>query len=66
MSMPGLPDTKLPLPLPRLGGYLAHGFLLADTEVEGRPSVNDLATLLAHAMQRPLTQGAHRPRVSGT
>jgi hypothetical protein len=31
-------------------------------EVEGRPSVNDLAVLLAHAMRRPLTEGAHRPR----
>ena len=38
------------------------GSLLADTQVEGRPSVNDLATLLAHAMRRPLTEGAHRPR----
>jgi Domain of unknown function (DUF6930) len=39
-----------------------HGFYLAELEVEGRPSVNDLATLLAHAMQRPFTEGAHRPR----
>ncbi len=38
------------------------GFLLAENHVEGRPSVNDLATLLAHAMRRPLTEGAHRPR----
>ena len=38
------------------------GSLLADSHVEGRPSVNDLATLLAHAMRRPLTEGAHRPR----
>ena len=37
------------------------GFYLAELEVEGRPSVNDLATLLAHAMQRPFTEGAHRP-----
>lgn len=37
------------------------GFLLADTEIEGRPSVNDLATLLANAMKRPLVEGAHRP-----
>ena len=37
-------------------------FLLADSHVEGRPSVNDLATLLAHAMRRPLTGSAHRPR----
>ena len=38
------------------------GALLADSHVEGRPSVNDLASLLAHAMRRPLTEGAHRPR----
>lgn len=38
------------------------GSLLADSHVEGRPSVNDLATLLAHAMRRPLTESAHRPR----
>ncbi len=38
------------------------GPLLADSHVEGRPSVNDLATILAHAMRRPLTEGAHRPR----
>ena len=38
------------------------GFILADSHVEGRPSVNDLATLLAHAMRRPLTGKAHRPR----
>ena len=28
--------------------------LLSESEVHGRPSVNDLATLLAHAMRRPL------------
>jgi hypothetical protein len=37
------------------------GFLLADLPVGGRPTVNDLATLLAHAMKRPLTTGARRP-----
>ena len=37
------------------------GSVLADTQIEGRPSVNDLTTLLAHAMRRPLTEGAHRP-----
>ena len=31
------------------------GFLLAETQVEGRPSVNDLTMLLVHAMRRPLT-----------
>ena len=39
-----------------------HGFYLAELEVEKRPSVNDLATLLAQAMRRPFTEGAHRPR----
>jgi hypothetical protein len=38
------------------------GSLLADAHVKGRPTVNDMATLLAHAMQRPLTGKAHRPR----
>lgn len=37
------------------------GSFLADSHVEGRPTVNDLATLLAHAMRRPLTGVAHRP-----
>ncbi len=36
--------------------------LLAESHVEGRPSVNDLATLLAHAMRRPWTGKSHRPR----
>ncbi|MEW4568346.1 hypothetical protein AB1L88_10805 [Tautonia sp. JC769] len=39
------------------------GSLLAELPVHGRPSVNDLATLLAHAMRRPLTGRAHRPRL---
>ncbi len=38
------------------------GSLLADSHVEGRPTVNDMATLLAHAMRRPLIGKAHRPR----
>jgi hypothetical protein len=38
------------------------GTLLAHSHVEGRPTVNDMATLLAHAMRRPLTGKAHRPR----
>jgi hypothetical protein len=37
------------------------GCLLADAHVEGRPTVNDMATLLAHAMRRPLAGKAHRP-----
>jgi hypothetical protein len=39
-----------------------HGFYLAESEVERTPTVNDLATLLAHAMKRPFVEGAHRPR----
>jgi hypothetical protein len=39
-----------------------YGDYLAELEVKGRPSVNDLATLLAQAMRRPFTEGAHRPR----
>jgi hypothetical protein len=38
------------------------GFFLAELEVERKPTVNDLATLLAHAMQRPIVEGSHRPR----
>jgi hypothetical protein len=37
------------------------GDLLSDLQVHGRPSVNDLATLLAHAMRRPLDGNARRP-----
>jgi hypothetical protein len=39
------------------------GSLLSELPVHGRPSVNDLATLLAHAMRRPLVGHAHRPRL---
>jgi hypothetical protein len=35
---------------------------LAEAHVEGRPTVNDMATLLARAMRRPLTGKAYRPR----
>jgi hypothetical protein len=38
------------------------GSTLADCRVEGRPTVNDMATLLARAMRRPLAGKAHRPR----
>ena len=38
------------------------GSTLADAKVEGRPTVNDVATLLANAMRRPLAGKAHRPR----
>jgi hypothetical protein len=39
------------------------GWFLAELTVQGRPTVNDLATLLAHAMRRPLAGTAHRPKV---
>jgi hypothetical protein len=38
------------------------GSLLAESHVEGRPTVNDMATLLAQAMRKPLAGQAHRPR----
>lgn len=38
-----------------------HGFLLADTKVKGRPSVNDLARILGEAMRRPIVLGSRRP-----
>ena len=38
------------------------GFLLAESEVEQKPTVNDLAMLLANAMRRPFVEGSHRPR----
>jgi hypothetical protein len=36
--------------------------LVADLTAHGRPSVNDMATLLAHAMRRPLDGNARRPK----
>jgi hypothetical protein len=39
------------------------GSLLSESHVHGRPSVNDLATLLANAMRRPLEGKARRPRL---
>lgn len=38
------------------------GFLRAEAEVEQSPTVNDLATLLAHAMKLPLINRHLRPR----
>jgi hypothetical protein len=40
----------------------SDGSLLAESQVEGRPTVNDMAALLADAMRRPLAGTAHRPR----
>jgi hypothetical protein len=39
------------------------GSLLSESHVHGRPSVNDLATLLAHAMRRPLEGKARPPKL---
>src|SRR3954453_7574786 len=39
-----------------------EGSVLAEEQVEHTPDVNDLATLLAHAMRRPLTGTGHRPK----
>jgi len=38
------------------------GSVLAEEQVGHAPHVNDLATLLAHAMRRPLTGSGHRPK----
>lgn len=38
------------------------GSVLAQSQVEGRPTANDLAALLTQAMRQPLTGEAHRPR----
>ena len=37
------------------------GSLLSESHVQGRPSVNDLATILANAMRRPLEGKGRRP-----
>ena len=37
---------------------------LADLPVRRRPSVNDVSTLLANAMHRPLDENATRPKLS--
>jgi hypothetical protein len=39
------------------------GRLMAEMTVHGKPTVNDLATLLANSMQRPLDAIARRPKV---
>ena len=39
------------------------GSLLAGSAVHGRPSVNDLATILTHAMRRPLDDDTRRPEL---
>src|SRR6266852_1450385 len=37
------------------------GSILAEMQVEGNPTVNDMATMLANAMLSPLRKGANRP-----
>jgi hypothetical protein len=44
------------------GGVAPDGSLLADSHVEDRPTVNDMASLLASAMRRPLAGKTRRPR----
>jgi hypothetical protein len=39
-----------------------EGSVLAEVQVEHTPDVNDLATLVARAMHRPLTGSGHRPK----
>jgi hypothetical protein len=39
-----------------------EGSVLAEKQVEHTPDVDDLATLLAHAMRRPLSGTGHRPK----
>ncbi len=39
-----------------------EGSVLAEEQVEHTPDVNDLATLLAHAMRQPLAGRGHRPK----
>jgi hypothetical protein len=39
-----------------------HGYLLAESEIDQAPTVNDIANLLANAMRRPLALASHRPR----
>ena len=57
----------LPKPVGRSGTHYRgmavarDGSLLAESFVAGRPTVNDMATLLADAMRRPLTGRARRP-----
>jgi hypothetical protein len=47
-----------------MGMVLSHGheYVLAQRNFEEPPSVNDLARLLANAMQRPMAGTIHRPR----
>jgi Plasmid pRiA4b ORF-3-like protein len=47
-----------------MGLVLSHGddYVWAQRNVEESPTVNDLARLLADAMQRPLAGRSHRPR----
>ena len=45
----------------RTKGNRGEGAVLAQEQVEHTPDVNDLATLLAHAMRRPLTGSGNRP-----
>ena len=54
--------TQIGHALPGHGRHATGRVLPGRVPVEHTPTVNDLATLLANAMRRPLTEGAHRPR----
>jgi hypothetical protein len=60
-----LPRPIMQNETPYLGMVVTRkgGSLLTDLPVDRRPSVNDLATLLAHAMRRPLDGNARRPKL---
>src|SRR5262249_44162650 len=59
----------LPKPLSQSGTHYlglvvvqGEGSVLAEAQVGHTPDINDLATLLSHAMRRPLGGHGHRPR----
>jgi Domain of unknown function (DUF6930) len=62
-DFPALPKPIMQNTTPYLGMVVTKegDSLLSDLQIQGRPSVNDLATLLAHAMRRPLAGKARRP-----
>jgi len=59
-----LPKAISPSGTRYLGMVLTQpdGFLRAEAGIDQSPTVNDLATLLAHAMKRPMVEGQLRPR----
>jgi hypothetical protein len=59
-----LPCSESERPNQWFGMVISHtdDYLLAELIVETRPTVNDLAKLLAYAMRRPLIEVSHRPK----